>query len=110
MDDGSGGHGALGADSPDHPRVIPKSPSGGLVDRAARRGQGDARIHLRDAAILAWRGVTWARPSRGETRTDVWVNTPGSIGSTSRQDLAQGSVTPPDPASWTVSRVKGDGQ
>jgi hypothetical protein len=101
-DDSPGAHAALGAALPDHLRVIPKSPSGGLVDRDDRGGQGDARIHLRDAATLARRGVIWARSSDGETRTDFWVNAPESIGSTSRLVFAGGSVAPPDPSSWAA--------
>jgi hypothetical protein len=45
-------------------------------------GQGDARLDLRDAATMA-RWYLWARPGGEETRTDLLINAPASIGSTS---------------------------
>lgn len=53
-----------------------------LVARHTRGGQGDARLDLRDAAAMA-RWYLWTRPGGGETRTDLWINAPASIGSTS---------------------------
>ncbi|MCA9878250.1 MAG: hypothetical protein KC442_10730 [Thermomicrobiales bacterium] len=44
--------------------------------------QGDLRITLREAADMA-RWYPGVRPWQGETRTDLWVNAPTSIGSTS---------------------------
>jgi hypothetical protein len=49
--------------------------------------QGEAGDYLRDAAAVAKR-FPWAGPWRGETRTDLWVNAPGSIGSTSPPDAS----------------------
>jgi hypothetical protein len=57
------------------------------LDGRARGRQGDARLDLRDAAAMAqW--YLWARPGRGETRTDLWINAPASIGSTSPPDAS----------------------
>lgn len=61
------------------------SPSRHLVDRDTHRGQGDARLYLRDAAAAAHR-YAWPGLERGETRTDLWLNAPASIGSTSPFD------------------------
>jgi hypothetical protein len=55
------------------------------VDHHDRGGQGDARLYLRDAAIAAHRPAR-AGPGQGETRTDLWINAPESIGSTSPPD------------------------
>ena len=52
------------------------------VARHTRGGQGDARVDLRDAATRA-RWYLWTRPGGGETRTDLLINAPASIGSTS---------------------------
>jgi hypothetical protein len=52
------------------------------VARQTRGEQGDARLDLRDAAAMA-RWYLWARPGGEETRTDLWINAPASIGSTS---------------------------
>ena len=49
--------------------------------------QGDARLDLRDAAAMA-RWYLWTRPGREETRTDLWINAPASIGSTSPPDAS----------------------
>ena len=70
-----GDQGARGAVSPDP------------VARDTRGGQGDARLDLRDAAAMA-RWYLWTRPGRGETRTDLWINAPASIGSTSPPDAS----------------------
>jgi hypothetical protein len=70
-----GNQGALDTASPDP------------VARQKRGGQGDARLHLRDAATMA-RWYLWARPGREETRTDLWINAPASIGSTSPPDAS----------------------
>jgi hypothetical protein len=70
-----GDQGARGTVSPDP------------VSRHKRGGQGDARLDLRDAATMA-RWYLWARPGRGETRTDLWINAPASIGSTSPPDAS----------------------
>ncbi len=53
-----------------------------LEDRAAH---GDARLFLRDAAAATRRRPA-AEARRGETRTDLWINNPSSIGSMSRPD------------------------
>jgi hypothetical protein len=50
-----------------------------------RAGHGDARLFLRDAAAAAQRRPQ-AESRRGETRTDLWINNPSSIGSMSRPD------------------------
>jgi hypothetical protein len=63
------------------------------VDRHDRGGQGDARLDLQDAAAMA-RWYLWARPGRGETRTDYWVNSPASIGSTSPPDASPADLIP----------------
>jgi hypothetical protein len=78
--------------SPDPVRKIPSSPSGRVVDRNESGGQGDARIDLQEAAAMA-RRYPWAGRWRGETRTDLWINAPASIHSTS----------PPDPSPGTPS-------
>ena len=52
------------------------------VGRHKRGGQGDARRDLRDAAIMA-RWYLWTGPGGRETRTELWINAPASIGSTS---------------------------
>ena len=66
----------------DPPRAFPESPSSSFVNQDSRRGQGDARLYLRDAAAAAHRHGR-ARPGQGETRTDLWINAPESIASTS---------------------------
>jgi len=58
----------------------PVSPDSGTRHLAGR--QGDARLELRDAATMA-RWYLWTRPGGEETRTDLWINAPASIGSTS---------------------------
>ncbi len=63
-------------------KTILTSPSGRIMDRHDGGGQGDARTYLEEAAAVAHR-YPWAGPWRGETRTDLWVNAPGFIGSTS---------------------------
>lgn len=63
-------------------KTILASPSGRIMDRHDRGGQGDARTYLEEAAAVA-RRYPWAGPWRGETRTDLWVNAPEFIGSTS---------------------------
>jgi hypothetical protein len=52
--------------------------------------QSDARLDRRDAAAMA-RWYLLTRPGREETRTDLWINAPASIGSTSvlRRSLLQ---------------------
>jgi hypothetical protein len=50
-----------------------------------RAGHGDARLFLRDAAAAA-RRRSEAESRRGETRTDLWINNPSSIGSMPRPD------------------------
>ena len=70
-----------GAVSPDH---LASHTSG---------GQGDARLDLRDAAAMA-RWYLWTRPGREETRTDLWINAPASIGSTSPPEASPGNVFP----------------
>ena len=57
------------------------------VARDPRGEQGDARLALRDAAALA-RWYLWTRPGGEETRTDLWINAPASIGSTSPPDAS----------------------
>ena len=47
--------------------------------RYGLRGYGDVRDVLRDAAAATHRRGAWY----AETRTDVWINAPTSIGSTS---------------------------
>jgi hypothetical protein len=76
-----GNLGARGTVSPDH------------LDRHDRGWQGDARLDLRDAAAMA-RWYLWARPGRGETRTDLWINAPTSIGSTSPPEASPASASP----------------
>jgi hypothetical protein len=73
-------------------KPLPPSPSGEFENGDDRGGQGDARIDLQEAAAMARRSP-WGRPWRGETRTDLWINAPASIGSTS----------PPDPSPGTPS-------
>ena len=73
--DRPGDQGARGTVSPD------------LVARQTGGGQGDARLDLRDAAAMA-RWYLWTRPGRGETRTDLWINAPASIASTSPPDAS----------------------
>ena len=63
-------------------KTILASPSGRIMDRHDRGGQGDARTYLEEAAAAAHR-YPWAGPWRGETRTDLWLNAPEFIGSTS---------------------------
>ena len=77
-----GNHGAPGPVSPAPLNTSPSSPSGEFVERDDRGEQGDPRIYLEEAAAVA-RRYPWAAPWRGETRTDLWINAPGSIGSTS---------------------------
>ena len=48
-----------------------------------RGRQGDDRLYLHEAAAVA-RQYLWARPWDGEIRTQQWIISPGSIGSTSR--------------------------
>jgi hypothetical protein len=52
--------------------------------------QGDERTYLQDAAAAARHAGAGRQP--GETRTDLWINAPASIGSTSPPQA--GSVTP----------------
>jgi hypothetical protein len=66
-------------------RAFPASPASRLVGPDARLGLGDARLYLRDAAAAAHR-LAGAGPRQGETRTDLWINAPESIGSTSPPD------------------------
>jgi hypothetical protein len=61
------------------------SPDPGARD--TRGGQGNARRDLQDAAAMA-RWYLWTRPGGGETRTDLWINAPASIGSTSPPDAS----------------------
>jgi hypothetical protein len=67
-----GAHGTVSSDS---------------ADRHESGGQGDARLDLRDAATMA-RWYLWTRPGGEETRTDLWINAPASIGSTSPPDAS----------------------
>jgi hypothetical protein len=76
-----GDQGVRGTVSPDH------------LDRGKRGGQGDARLDLRDAATMA-RWYLWTRPGSEETRTDLWINAPASIGSTSPPDASPANVFP----------------
>jgi hypothetical protein len=71
------------ASSPLH--AFPGSPASRFAGPDARLDQGDARLYLRDAAAAAHRLVR-ARPGQGETRTDLWINAPETIGSTSPRD------------------------
>ena len=57
------------------------------VDPHRHGGQSDARRDLRDAAAMA-RWYLWTRPGGEETRTDLWINAPASIGSTSPPDAS----------------------
>jgi hypothetical protein len=59
--------------------------SSNTVNRHDHGGERDARLDLQDAAAMA-RWYLWTRPGRGETRTDLWINAPASIGSTSPSD------------------------
>ena len=52
------------------------------VARHKPGSQGDPRLDLRDAATMA-RWYLWTRPGGEETRTDLLINAPASIGSTS---------------------------
>src|SRR5215213_1320002 len=61
--------------------------SSGSGDRRDSSRQGDARLDLRDAAAMA-RWYLWTRPGGEETRTDLWINAPASIGSTSPPDAS----------------------
>ncbi len=88
----SGNHGAPATASLDPLQTLPPSPSGGLENGDDRGAQGDGRIDLQEAAAMA-RRYPWGGPWRGETRTDLWINAPASIGSTS----------PPDPSPGTSS-------
>jgi hypothetical protein len=76
-------------------KTILTSPSGRIMDRHDRGGQSDARTYLEEAAAVA-RRYPWAGPWRGETRTDLWVNAPEFIGSTSphKASLVNHSVEP----------------
>lgn len=65
------------------------------VARRTRGGHGDARLDLRDAAAMA-RWYLWTRPGRGETRTDLWINPPASIGSTSTSKASTSASGPSD--------------
>ena len=78
----AGGDGAPIAVAPDPRPASSVSSSGRRFEQDDRREQGDARLYLRDAATAAHRHA-WAGPGWGETRTDLWINAPGSIGSTS---------------------------
>jgi hypothetical protein len=69
--------------------TVPPDP----VARQGRGAQGDARLDLRDTATMA-RWYLWARPGRGETRTDLWINAPASIGSTSPPDASPAHLFP----------------
>jgi hypothetical protein len=67
------------------PRLAsPTRHSPGQTASDDRSGHGDARLFLRDAAA-AQRHLR-ADSRRGETRTDLWINHPASIGSMSRPD------------------------
>ena len=61
--------------------------SSNSVDRHKRGVQGDAQLYLQDAAAMA-RWYLWTRPRGEETRTDLWINAPASIGSTSPPDAS----------------------
>ena len=63
------------------------------VDRNDPGGHGDARLKLRDAAAMA-RWYLWTRPGGEETRTDLWINAPASIGSTSPPDASPTNLFP----------------
>jgi hypothetical protein len=56
-------------------------------------GQGDARLDLRDAATMA-RWYLWARPGGEETRTDLLINAPAAIGSTSPPEASPAYLSP----------------
>ena len=77
-----GGPGAPVTVSQDSLPAAPVEFSGGHMDQDDRRDQGDARLYLRDAAAAAQR-YPWAGAWQGETRTDLWVNAPRFIASTS---------------------------
>lgn len=91
--DRAGDHDALITVALDPPHAFPAPPASRLVGADARLGQGDARLYLRDAAAAAHR-LARAGPGQGETRTDLWINDPRSIGSTSPPDasLAKPSI------------------
>ena len=77
-----GHHAASIAVSSDPQKIVQTAPSGRIASRADQGGQDDPRTYLQEAAAVAQR-YPWAGPWRGETRTDLWINAPGSIGSTS---------------------------
>jgi hypothetical protein len=62
-------------------------------DRHDSGEHGDARLDLRDAAAMA-RWYLWTRPEGEETRTDLWINNPTSIGSTSPPGASPASRIP----------------
>ena len=76
-----GNQGARSPVSPDH------------QDHDDRGWQGDARLDLRDAAAMA-RWYLWTRPGREETRTNLWINAPASIGNTSPPDASPAHLYP----------------
>ena len=77
-----GGHGAPAAVSPDRRLASSVASSGRRLERDDRRERGDARLYLREAAAAAHRRAR-PGPEQGETRSALWINAPGSIGSTS---------------------------
>lgn len=70
--------------------VSPTPLSRGQTALDDRAGQGDVRLFLRDAAAAAQRRPR-TESRRGETRTDLWINAPSSIGSMSRPDERPGT-------------------
>ena len=77
-----GHHTASVTVSSDPQKIVQTAPSGRIASRDDQGGQDDPRTYLQEAAAVAQR-YPWAGPWRGETRTDLWINAPGSIGSTS---------------------------
>jgi hypothetical protein len=98
--DRPGGHGAPVAVSSDPLVASRVASSGRRMERDAHREQGDARLYLRDAAAAALR-YPWAGAWQGETRTDLWINAPRFIGSTSPPD-----TSPSTPPSWSDGRFR----
>jgi hypothetical protein len=68
------------------------SPSGRSHHQEDHGALGDARAYLRDAAAAARHAG--AGPWHGETRTELWINAPASIGSTSPRRLPATLATP----------------
>ena len=78
--------------------LSPERPESQIAAQGDARGQGDSRLFLRYAADLARRDFRWVRSQPEETRTDLRINDPASIGSTSpaSASLVTASLTEPD--------------